>query len=76
MNVGGIRVELPRILRRCVVEVFVFRGGYDVDVAVFLGFLDSFFGPLAGVQVVGRGLAAQQVHRNHRELAGGAALQE
>jgi hypothetical protein len=49
---------------------------HHVHRAVFLRFLDGLLRPLAGVQIVGAGFAAQQVHRHHGELARRPALQE
>src|SRR6185436_18434421 len=48
----------------------------DGDVAILLRFLHRLLRPLAADHVVGLAVAAQQVHRDLRELQRGAALQE
>ena len=54
----------------------VFTAGSHIDVAVAARFLDGFFRPLPGVDVI-RGLPfAQQVHGHHGKLRGGTALQK
>ncbi len=76
MHVGGFLVELPVLLRRRIGEFAVLAAGDDIDLAEGLGRLDGLLRPLAGMHVVGTGLAGQQVHRDHLELQRGAALQE
>ncbi len=76
VHVGGVGIELPLILCRRVAEVLVFARRHHVHRAVALGFLDRLLRPLAGVEVIGAGFAAQQVHRHHGELRRRAALQE
>ena len=48
----------------------------DLDAADALRFLDRLLRPRAGDDVVGRAARGQQVHRHHRELQAGAALQK
>jgi hypothetical protein len=76
MNVGGILRKLPVGLGRGIGKALVFGAGDNIDVAEHLGRLDCLLCPLAGMHVVGRRLAAQQVDRDHLELGRGAALQE
>jgi hypothetical protein len=76
MHIGCIGVELPVGARRHAAEIAGFGAGRDVDLAVFLGFLDRFLRPFASVDVVGAGLAAQQVHWHHSVFGHAPALQE
>ena len=46
------------------------------DGAEFLRFLHGFLAPTAGDDVVGAGIEREKVHRHHRELQTGAALQK
>ncbi len=76
MDVGSIRAQVELGLVRRPGELDVFRGGRDLDAAEALGLGDGLLGPGTGIDVVGLVCAAQQVHRDHRKLAGGPALQE
>ena len=77
VEIRGVRRELERALRGhggVVRRRFV---GGDVDhLAETLGFADGLLRPGAGVDVVHGGIGRGQVHRDGREHAGGAALQE
>ena len=73
MDVLGVGGELQ--VRRDIGKILVLGTGDDVHGAEQLGFLDRFFRPGAGVDVVGL-LADEQVHGDHAELQAGAALQE
>jgi hypothetical protein len=76
VQIGGFWVAFPAIARRDGGEVDCLGTGDHVDLAEFLSFGDGLLRPLSGVQIVRFRLAAQQVHGNHGELAGRAALQE
>jgi hypothetical protein len=76
LHVGGIRVELPAVARWDAGVATGLGAGGDIDRAVLAGFLDRLLRPFAGVDVVGRSLAAQHVHRHDGVLADGAALHE
>ena len=76
MHIRSIGIELPFRLFRCPRVVVSFGTRGNIDLAVFLGVGDGLLRPLSGVDVIGIGLAAQQVHRHHGELRRCAALQE
>ena len=54
-------------------EVLVLAGSQHIDFAELLGFLIGLFRPAAGDDVIGHAVF-QQIHGNHGELQGGAAL--
>ena len=76
VDVGRLGVEPPLGARRDRREAARLAAGGDVDGAEVLGLGDRALGPVAGVDVVGARLSAQQVHRHDRVLADRAALQE
>ncbi len=75
-------VHIVRILRNVqitavgdVAEITVLAGGNHVDFAVLFGFGNGFLGPSASLHVAGHAVL-HQVHGDHGELEGCAALDE
>ena len=76
MNVGGLRVELPRRLLGREAEVLALGARRDVDLAEAVRFLDRLLRPLARIDIVGRVPSAEEIHRHHAELQRRPALEE
>jgi hypothetical protein len=76
VDVGRAGRQLQLVLTRDAGEILRLRGRGDVDRTDLLGLLDRLLRPRAGDDVIGGPAGGEQVHRHHRELGAGAALQE
>jgi hypothetical protein len=76
VDVRRARRQLQLVLTRHARIVLGLRGRGNVDRADALRFLDRFLGPRSGVDVIGGRARGEEIHRHHRELEAGAALQE
>ncbi|MCY1365974.1 hypothetical protein D9M69_528500 [compost metagenome] len=76
VQVGGIGVEVVVGRAWDVIEARSLATSRNTYVTIALGGLDGLARPQPGMQVVGRTLVAQQVHRHLGELQRRAALDE
>ena len=76
VHVGGPGIELPGRLLGRVAEVLALGARRDIDLAEAVRLLDRLLRPLARIDIVGRLLPAEEVHRHHAELQRRTALQE
>jgi hypothetical protein len=79
VQVGGVRTQLPALLRRHGGEAARLAGGRHVDVGIAPRFLDRLAGPGTGLHEVDGGrlrLAAGEIQRNQGILAKSPALHE
>ena len=75
VHVRRVLGQLPVLLRRHIREMLVLRRRGDIYRAVLLRFLDRFFRPFPGIDVVGDGSVAEKIHRNDGVFGDRAALQ-
>ena len=76
MNVRCAGAERPRLLRRHVSEALILGRGGHIHCAILFRFLDGFFRPLSGVDVVRHGFPVEQIHGDNGVLGDCPALQE
>jgi hypothetical protein len=76
VHVGRARIKPPALARRQAAVLPGLAAGGDVDLDIRRGLGRRLLAPVAGDDVIGAIVIAGEVHRDLREMLGGAALQE